>query len=229
MIHLKDDEIYRLAVIANELGIYSDQELKMMEHLEECEECYDTFNNLLVLMEIMDDGIIANMDSQENSKIYSMADGLEHCRVAEGSELELEPATAATGEKILALIKVGLQKVQDSVSVWMKQLDQDVAFFIFEPQIKFAARGGGDSQNTVFKMEEIEDEKSFIIYDPEKRELMLQLHGEVAKLEKLAVRLIFEHHQERELLMEQDGKLYKGILTDLPEENFQIQIVADEK
>lgn len=204
MNHLSDDQIYRLAELSVEMQAFGEDELTQMDHLKTCEACYDAYCVMQAMMEA----------TSENGLAYFS----EHV----GSVRQ--DASAPAAEKLLAIVRVAREKVRDAVSVVMEQVESMGAELQFASPLTVGARGAGGKLQTVFKLEEIEDERTFVVFDVEKHELMVQINVKNVGTEEINVHLVFEDGKGMKVPMKKQGDSVKGTLSDVPEGNFEIRI-----
>lgn len=205
MIHLSDEQIYNLAELTIQMYPYSEEEKKQMEHMKECESCYNKFCAILALEEVLDESGFVVL-----SEIYVA----EHSRKKKSN----------LNENVLAVVKVLHQKVGEKLIAVMEQVRERESVFCFEPPLSFATRGIEENESTVFKIEDIEDGKTFLMFDFDKNELLVQININDKEVEEFDVYIKFENGQEKKIPVTKKGKFVKGVLRDIPEMNFEIYI-----
>lgn len=205
MTHLSDEEIMRLAEVTEEQLIYTEQEIEMMNHLKSCTSCYEKFCSSLALLEVTsDDGYVIL------SEIY----GMEYAR----------KLVVQAGNKILAVVNLVRNKLLENMDVILEQVERTGDAFRFHPSLAMATRGLADSDNSVYKVEDINDDKTFIMLDSKSNELLVQINTKELGNTKIRAFLRLESGETREINMELKGKIYKGLVNKLPSEKFQIII-----
>ena len=89
-----------------------------------------------------------------------------------------EEETAASARKLLAAIRVTCERIQDQISLIGEQIQNQADAFLFEPVLATAVRGAAKSRNTVLRMEDLDDENTYVVYDAENHKLMIQFEAE---------------------------------------------------
>ena len=205
MNHLSDDQLYCLAAETEEMQSYQEEELLCMEHLKTCQECYEKYCAMSALLEIT---------GESGSMVLS---------AILGQSKDKEAAVSLTKE-VLAVVRVVRDRLQNTAHAIMEQIEQAGSTFQFAPSLAMAARGNGEVKSSIWKMEDLENEKTFIVFDAEKNELMVQLNLKNDEAENILVYLSFENAETREVILTRRGNIVKGILSNIPETSFQIHI-----
>lgn len=205
MMHLTTNEIFELAFMVSD-GQKIDESEKL-EHLKECDECYGKFCLALAILDSTSD------EGFENLAITSPV-------VENKSETSSVPET-------LSMIKVVRQKIEEVKSVVMEQINSINAALIFEPTFAFAARGDGSFSKSVVKLEELDDEKTYVEFNADKNKLFVQI--DIRNLDKkdIEIFLLFDDLRIKEVPTFKEGNLVKGNLSDIPEGDFKIYIKAE--
>ncbi len=204
MTHPGIDEILELASRTSDGLPYSDDERAMMEHLKECEECYDRFYAALALSDAV--GNIGLLSAAKN----------------EATE------KAGVGSKILATIGVIVDKVSSGIGTALQQLDEATATFSFMPAMSLATRGTGDHQNSQSKLEDVNDEKTFISYDPETGRLYVQINLKDLPEKNVTVTVKTSDGRIEEIPMQKTGALLSGSIDNPKDGEFKVVVAADE-
>lgn len=205
MTHLSEDQIMNLAEVTEDMIPYIASEKDMMLHLKSCEECYSQFCSCLALLEVTSESGYAVL-----SEIY----GMEYAK----------SLAAKAGNKILAVVNLVKTKLMENIDVIMEQAEGSGDSFRFRPALATATRGTSDSSKKMYKVEDISDEKTFIIMDPIHDELLIQINAKSVSDNKIRVYLKTESGEIIDCDMTAKGKIYKGLVKGLPPEKFQIVI-----
>ena len=112
----------------------------------------------------------------------------------------------------------------ENIDVIMEHAEGSGAFFKFHPALATVARGLSESSNKMYKLEDVSDEKTFIIIDPVSDELLIQINAKTISNGRIRVYLKTESGEIIDCDMTAKGKIYKGIIKELPPEKFQIII-----
>ena len=229
MKHLTDDQIYRLAVLTEEMEPYDSCEMEQMEHLKTCKECYDKFCAALSLVAVTSEsGYMVLADIYETENLFEMEDVKEIEKICQTGTLP----GSSKNEKILAAVKVVRQKVEETVSAVIEQIEEIESMFKFRPALAFSARSiknvnakdTDDEIPATVKVKNIEDEKTFIMFDAKNNQLMVQVNVKELESKEIAVYLDFGNHERQEVPLERRGNIVKGVVSDLPEADFSVYI-----
>lgn len=229
MKHLTDDQIYRLAVLTEEMETYDSCEMEQMEHLKTCKECYDKFCAALSLVAVTSEsGYMVLADIYETEKLFKIEDVKEIEKICETGTI---PASSIN-EKILAAVKVVRQKVEETMSAVIEQIEEIESMFEFRPALAFSTRSiksvsDNDADNEIpmtVKVKNVEDEKTFIMFDAKNNQLLVQINVKELESKEIAVYLDFENHKRQEVPLERRGNIVKGVVADLPEADFSVYI-----
>lgn len=204
MMHLTGDEIFELAQSTEDGWQYSNLNLQQMEHLRICRSCYEKFCSALAVMDVTSEGGYMVL-----SEIYS---------------IDTESEKVFQGRRILAIVQVIQEKIEDSVSAVMKQVEQAGAVFKFTPALAAAVRGGGYTGSEIFKIEDADDDRTFIVFDAGKKELMVQVNSTGLEIENVKAYICFHNSEMIEVDLEKKGKYLKGVLGNISDNDFQIRI-----
>ena len=203
MIHLSDEQLYNLAELTMEMQPYNEEEIEQMGHLKECEDCYNKFCCMLALLEVTEESGFMVL-----SEIYG----------------EAAKTVSNMSKNVLAVVKVARDKIDKAKSVIMEQIEGVESIFQFEPSFAFATRGLEGENITVSKLEDIEDEKTFLVFDGEKSELYVQFNLKHIELDNLKVFIESKGGERLNIPVEKNGNLVCGIMKNIPEDNFEIYI-----
>lgn len=201
MTHLTEEQLCHIAEVTEETQPYNSQEMKQMEHLKVCEECYNKFCTALILAET----------TSESGYILL-------------SEVYDAKNKVSLNEKAIAVINVIRKKIGESLSVAIEQIEQAKSLFQFEAPLTFGTRGIGEKTSKISKVEDIDDEKTFIMFDSEKNELMVQINVKNIQKKDIRVYAEFKNSDKIEINLVKKGNIVKGTLANIPEVGFQIYI-----
>lgn len=206
MMHLTMDEILELASKLSLDEMMGDTELNRLNHIRECYECYNHFGIALALCDATNaEGI--SLVAESRRSIESLQEEIK------------EP---------LSVIKVVRKKINDVKSAIMEQINDVSAMLSFEPSLALATRGAADGMiSGIIKLEEIEDEKTFIAFDPQSNELIVQINIKNVDDENLGIYLISAGKRIIEVPTVKESGFIKGRLSNIPDGDFRIYIEAD--
>lgn len=209
MKHLSDDDIMRLAEITEEELIYSDADLQLMDHLKTCAACYDKFCASLALVQTF-----SEVGSFALSDIFKME--------------YANSLIAKAANKVLAVVDLARNRLAEKVCVIMKQVDDLDASLRFHPSLAAAARNMSDSETKLYRFEDAGDDKSYIVYDADINELLIQINTKDLSCSGIRVRLELESGDEIIVNVEKKGKIFTGVIKQIPSDRFRIVIEADD-
>ena len=207
MTHLSDEEIYLIAEATDEQLVYDKDQLEWMNHLKTCKTCYDRFCSLIVLLEVTGESGYVFL-----SEIYGMTYAKKQMK--------------QNRKKILAIIEMARNKISENIDILFHQTNNSDNVLFFQPSLSMATRGLSDSPNTLYKIEDINDEKTFIAIDSKSNNLLVQVNARKLGEVVIQVYLQLESGKKTEIPMIMKNKIYKGLLYELPKEKFQIYIEA---
>ena len=203
MTHLSEDNLLRLAEIAEEDLSYSDSDLEMVNHLKNCVSCYDKFCSALALLSVTSkSGYIVL------SEMYAL-------------KREEDPIKQVSN-KILAAVNFAINRFTENIDVVLDQVRSASDAFFFQPSLAMATRGLSESDQGIYKVEDISDEKTFIAVDPTSNELLIQINTKELGNIRIRAFLQLENGETIEIQLQQKGKIYKGQTSNLPSERFRI-------
>lgn len=206
MIHVSEDSIMKLAEATEEQLIYTKEQVEMMNHLKTCETCFERFCSALALQEVFSDAGYAYL-----SDLYNMS--------------YAKSLTNKVVKRTLAVVNLIRNEVHNDLSMILEQVRREGDAFRFSPALAMSTRGVTASKSRVYKVEDVNNEKTFIAVDSASNELLVQINTKELDGAKIQVFLETESGERAEIKLEQVGKNYKGIVRDLPEGKLQLIIV----
>lgn len=205
MTHLTEEQLYQLADATVEMQPYSEEELEQMEHLKTCESCYDKFCAALAVLEVTSEsGYAVLADIYGTAKETAKEQGM--------------------NERVLAVLIVIRDNFKTQVSAVIEQMSRMNSQFCFEPQLAFAARGVNEGGSPVYKVEDVEDDKTFVVFDSVKKELLVQVNTRELTNKDIKIVLEFDDGQIQNVPVTQKGNLVKGSIAEIPDMNFEIRM-----
>lgn len=203
MTHLTDDQLFHLAELSCNAELLTPEEEHQLEHIKSCREC---FNKYCVLATLMD--------------ATSLSCGL----VFDQNALQVQKTVSTTARKLLASLRITYQHMQEKIGLLGEQLQQNLSTYAFESVLATTVRGGASSKTSVLRMEDIDDEGTYLIYDAENHKIMLRFAIKSTAPEKIMAYLKFEDQSTLDISLIQDGSYMKGSATDIPSGNFEVRI-----
>ena len=179
---LSEDQFFHLVVAIGNHETLTAAEEQQMEHIRSCKECMESYCIMAVLAEAtrVDSDLVLN-------PVYS------------------EEETAESARKLLAAIRVTCERIQDQISLIGEQIQNQADAFLFEPVLATGVRGAAKSRNTVLRMEDLDDENTYVVYDAENHKLMIQFEAEGKSAADFKVYLKFADETTMEFSLQESG------------------------
>ena len=176
-----------------------------MVHLKTCKSCYEQFCSALALLEVT---------SESGYSILSEIYGMEYAKSLK----------ARAGNRILAVVNLVKTKLMENIDMILEQVDRESDALRFRPALATTKRGQSGASRRICKVEDISDDKTFIILDPENDELLVQVNAKTISKGHIRAYLKTESGEVIDCQLEPKGTIYRGIVKGLPTEKFQIVI-----
>lgn len=205
MKHIDFDNLYHLATLTIDDAPLDELQIEQMNHIADCKDCYDEFCSIMAILEVTNEsGMIAvrkilsdKLDSSEDSVV----------------------------QKVLAVISVRAKVIKEQISVIMEQLQSDFSGLCFEAPLAMAARNvEPDTPPKISKLEDIENEKTFILFDPALGSMYVQLDIRDLTSDAISVYLNFPNKKKKEIPLTREGYILKGELSNITDTDFEIII-----
>ena len=90
-----------------------------------------------------------------------------------------------------------------------------------------ATRGSGKTDSKIIRLEEFEDDKTYVVFNPETNEIGVQINVRGLEIENLHVFIELDDSTRIELPVTKRGNIVKGNMGNIPNCNFQITIEAE--
>lgn len=203
MTHLTDDQLYHLAELSSKAELLNAEEELLLDHIKSCREC---FNKYCVMATLLD--------------ATSLSCGL----VFDSDALQVRERAIAPAKRLLASLRITYQQLQYKMTLVGEQIQQNLSAFAFEPIFATAVRGGGASKAMLLRMEDIDDEDSYFVYDAERHKILLQFGLRNNTPERIKAYLKFDDQSIIDIPLEQNGSYLRGIVSDIPSKNFEVRI-----
>lgn len=205
MQHLNDDELYELAKVETEYLLYTPSQLTQLDHLKNCPECYQTYRHYTALMEATSEvGYAAIAD------IFQISP----------ADFEEE----SFSEKILASFRVVTAYLSDKITSTIEQLNADLSMYMFEPVPGLATRGPSGQPSATVKLENIENEKTFLMYDPVEEKLLIQIDLSDLNTPDIQVYLVMLDGTVRPVELVKKGRFLQGFAEHVEDTEFDVII-----
>ena len=208
MMHLNFDELLRLAEASASQEGFDDIQIEQLEHLKICRDCYESFCLLSALTDMM---------SESGSYVLN-----------NNEDISLVNKTAkALKTKVLAKFQVVRNTATNAIGAALEQIDQATSLLQFAPSLAMATRGGGKTDTITIRLEEFEDDKTYIVFKPETNEIALQINTRGMDVDNLHVYIEFADSSKIEMPVAKRGNIVKGTMSNIPNSNFHIVIEAE--
>lgn len=145
MSHLTDNRIYDLALKIETDAIFTPEDLADLDHIGQCDNCYLLLRSTMALIHITD-----HMEDYISSPVPVSA-------------------SAKISRSVSAVINLVVNRVTALLSPVEGQSWQ------FDAPLAAAGTRGQGGETAIQILEDLEDEQNFVVYDPEKKLLCIQL------------------------------------------------------
>lgn len=205
MKHIDFDNLYHLAELAVDDAPLEDLQIEQMKHIAECKDCYDEFCGIVAILEVTNEtGMVVVRQILSN---------------------RLKTSEESVAQKVVAVISVKAKVIRDHINVVMEQLHSDINGLCFEAPLAMAVRNvESDTASKISRLEDIENEKTFIVFDSELRTLYIQLDIRDLASDTPSAYLMFPNNEKKEVPLIRNGFLLKGRLDSINDIDFEIFI-----
>lgn len=190
--HLCDDQLLELAQSISSGSLLSDMQLRDLRHVAVCEECYKLMRCMAAMIELTD----------------NVAAGLS------APEAEPYPEQPTDIRPVIRVVIVDTRAV-------LEQLNMHRCSWVFEKPLPSAAgRSAAARQSKLQKLEDWEDSRSFVSYNPATSVLSLQLVRTGTRPPKAWLKR--PDGTNMELPLEQRENLFYAAIPCKPDDRFEI-------
>lgn len=203
MTHLTDDQLYHLAELSNNAGLLNAEEERQLDHIKSCRKC---FNKYCVIATLLD--------------ATSLSCGL----VFDSSALKVREVASTPARRLLVSLRITYKHIQDKITLVGEQLQQNFSSFAFEPILATAVRGGGTAKTSMLRMEDIDDEGNYFVYDAENHKILLQFDSKNNASENIKAYLKFDDQSLIDIPLERRGSYLRGTVSNVPSGSFEVRI-----
>ena len=202
MMHLSFDELFSLAEASTNQEGFDDFQIEQLEHLKTCKDCYESFCLLSALSDVMSEGGGYAFQNNATSPVNEGAKDL----------------TA----RVLARFRVIRDTAAGAIETVLEQIDQATSPLQFGPSLAMATRGAGKTGSPAIRLEEFEDEKTYVVFNSDKNEIGIQINVRGLDTDKLHIYIVLDDLSRIELPTSKRGTIVKGAAGNIPDGNFQI-------
>lgn len=193
MKHLTDDQVYSLSCKINLNMAFSKDEIMYMDHISECDDCYRLLCCVMAMQDI-------SLHIGEFAKV---------------------PATAAAVAPIQESISTVIRLTVSKVKSLLEQIEANIAVWSFDAPLAIAGARSSKSANEIHKLEDIDNSKTFVAFDPDKKVLVIQIDGNTAEALPI-VQLKMPDGSVRDISLEKKGSVLWTEVHNLPEGEYDI-------
>lgn len=162
MNHMTRDKIYHLATLVTQELAFDESDVYDMTHIGECDECYKRLRLAMALMEAVDN---------------------------------IGPISLAAKQKTVASVveervRAVLHLVVGKVNTLLEQFDAHACAWAFDAPLAMAGARSGDDEDSLKKLEDVENSQTFVAYDPTSKMLAIQIDcSDGAGVPKVVIRM----------------------------------------
>ena len=208
MMHISEDQIMELAEKTANNQILTSEQIDCLEHLKTCRECYEKFCVFSMLVDVTSGNYIKTLFAPQRM---------------------MNEVISKSKRTIYAVLDILVTRIDSVVKVTMEQVQKLDDKMEFSPALAMATRGTEDNQSNGVRYEEVEDEKTFIFYDPDKREIVVQLSVALIDTANVDVSIKYETGEDIAIPMTKKGKVYYGTLSGVIDDKFTVVIASSEE
>lgn len=208
MMHVEFDELLRLAEASTNQEGFDDIQMEHLEHLKRCRDCYESFCLLSALTDMMSESGSYMLNKNE-------------------AAASVNETAKAIRTKVLAKFQVVRNTAVNAFGAVLEQIDQAASLLQFGPSLAMATRGVGKADTTIIRLEEFEDEKTYIVFNPETNEIAVQVNVRGMDIENLHVYIEFADSSKIEMPVTKKGTIVKGTMSNLKKSDFCIVIEVE--
>lgn len=162
MNHMTRDKIYHLATLVTQELAFDESDVSDMTHIGECDECYKKLRLAMALMEAVD-----------NIGPISLA-------------AKQKTVVSVVEERVKAVIHLVVGKVNSL----LEQFDARSSVWTFDAPLAMAGARSVDDEDSLKKLEDVENSQTFVAYDPTTKLLALQIDcSDGAAVPKVVIRM----------------------------------------
>lgn len=147
MNHMTRDKIYHLATLVTQELAFDESDVSDMTHIGECDECYKKLRLAMALMDAVDNIGPVSLTAKRKS------------------------VAAVVEERVSAVFHLAIGKVNSL----LEQLDAHTSVWAFDAPLAMAGARSGDAEDSIKKVEDVENSQTFVAYDPTTKLLAIQI------------------------------------------------------
>jgi len=192
MSHITNDKFYHIATLLTQELAFEHEDMISMQHILSCADCSRKLKRATAIVESMDNIAIISLLAERTKK-----------------------SPPASNEK--AIIQV---VVLDTRSI-MKQLEAATAQWLFDVPLGIGSkRSTGSDSYAVEKLEDFDNSKTFVSYDPVKKVLAIQIDGKDGKVPSAKIKT--PDGSIRSISFEKRGSVYWAEVRNLEQGEYEL-------
>lgn len=207
MMHISEDQILELAEKTTNHQLLTPEQFEYLEHLKKCKECYEKFCVFSMLVDATSGNYIDTVLAPQKL---------------------INEVISKSKRTIYATLDVVVTRVNAIAKVTMEQVHKINCGMEFGPALAMATRGIDSNLSNGVRYEDVEDEKTYIFYEPDKGELVIQLNTALVDAENVSVCVKYETGKQIDVPMIKKGKVFYGSISDVHDDKFSIEIAEEE-
>lgn len=208
MMHISEDQMLELAEKTANHQLLTSEQFEYLEHLKKCKECYEQFCVFSMMVDATSGNYIDTVLAPQ--KLMS-------------------EVISKSKHTIYAVLDVVVTRVNSIAKVTMEQVHKLEFGMEFGPALAMATRGIDNNLSNGVRYEDIEDEKTYIFYEPDKRELVIQINSALVDAESVMVCVKYETGKQIDVPMIKKGKMFYVSIADVHDDKFSILVEAAEE
>ncbi len=193
MPHMTNDKFYHLATLLTQELAFEQEDLVAMQHIMSCTDCSRKLKRATAIVESVDNIALVSLLAERVAK---------------------SPTVAENEKAIIQIV------VLDTRSV-MKQLEAATAKWLFDAPLGIGGKRSTGSENqSIVKLEDFDNSKTFIFYDPVKKILAIQIDGKDSKVPSAKIKA--PDGNVRSVSFEKRGSVYWAEVRNLEQGEYEL-------
>lgn len=193
MSHITNDKFYHIATLLTQELAFEQDDIVAMQHIMSCADCSRKLKRATAIVESIDNIALVSLLAEQVTK----------------------PSSAAENEK--AIIQI---VVLDTRSI-MKQLESATAQWLFDAPLGIGSkRSTGSVGQSIEKLEDFDNSKTFVSYDPVKKILAIQIDGKDGKVPSAKIKT--PDGNIRSVSFEKRGSVYWAEVRNLEQGEYEL-------
>lgn len=193
MKHLTDEQVYALATKISANSSFTSDEITNMHHISQCDACYQMLCCVMAMQDV-------------SLRLGEFA----HAPSASAAKVPTQTSFSAIIRLAASTVKPLLEQVEANIATWS-----------FDTPLAVAGARSSRSDHQVCKLEDIDNSKTFVAYDPERKLLVFQVEcGEEADIPIVEIR--YPDGKKQQVVMQKVGGVFWAEVHELEDGDYQI-------